>query len=613
MDFDRLTRKLEGLEKASVKGHKVKDLSLIMRCPEIWQLAYANIYSNKGAMTEDVDNIVRDGMSTERCSSIIELIKSEKYKPKPVRRVYIPKKNGGRRPLGVPSSNDKLVQSVIKILLEQIYEPIFKETSHGFRPNKSCHTALQSIKYGWKSIKWLIEFDIKGCFDNINHDVLINLLERKIDDKRFIRVIKLFLKAGYMEDWVYHQTYSGAPQGSIASPLLANIYLHELDIFISELISEFSIGKIRPANTEHAAVTKKILRLRKEIANGNASESVIKELKELQSLQITLPFSIENTEKYKRLKYCRYADDFICGVIGSYKDAKHIMQTVSDFLRNELNLETSPDKTRIVRATKGVEFLGYNVLVIWGNRLRKLKTGEYYHLKRTINGNVLFRVPKHKIYEFCRDKRYGNLHELKSKHRGALLNCSEFEIVEMYNAELRGFANYYSLARDVKDELSRLAYLTTSSLVKTLAVKRKTSIPKVYAELKRGNNLHLRYKIGEKTKSIRIFTLKQLDKSIKVSDEKPLIEHLYRKGTELTKRMIANQCELCGNTDRPIEVHHIHKLKDLKKKPYLENWEKVMIARNRKTLILCSGSADSCHKLLHKGQLPDMRAKVNKV
>ena len=608
MDFDRLNRKLEGSGKASTNGQKVKDLSPIMRHPEIWQLAYANIYSNKGAMTEGIDDTTLDGMSMERFTSIIESIKDEKYKPKPVRRVYIPKRNGDRRPLGVPTGNDKLVQSVIKILLEQIYEPVFQDTSHGFRPNRSCHTALKSVKNRWTSVKWLIEFDIKGCFDNIDHEVLINLLEKRIDDKRFIRLIKLFLKAGYMEDWIYNLTYSGTPQGGIVSPLLANIYLHELDLFVSELISGFHKGKYRPMNPEHAKVTKKIMAIRNDLSDNGKSESAIKELKKLERLQKTLSFSVENTEKYKRLKYCRYADDFICGVIGSYKDAKHIMQAITDFLRIELNLETSPDKTKIVRATKGIEFLGHEVLIATGEKVMRFKTGNYYHLKRTINGNILFRVPKHKIYAFCRDRKYGNLFERKAKHRGALMNCSEYEIVETYNAELRGLANFYSLARDVKSELASLAYLIQTSLVKTLAVKRKVTVPKIYASLKRKNDFYLDYKVGNKAKSVRIFALKHLSKSAEVIDEKPpLTEYLYKQGTELTKRISAKQCEYCGSNDKPVEVHHIRKLKDLNKKPHLENWEKVMIARNRKTMILCAGSADSCHSLLHKGQLPDKR------
>lgn len=607
MDFAKLNRKLEGLMKASCKGQKGKNLHEIMRCPEIWQIAYANIYGNKGSMTAGVDNITLDGMSTERFSKLINDIKSGKYIPKPVRRVYTPKKSGDSRTLGVPSSDDKLVQGVIKILLEQIYEPIFHESSHGFRPNKSCHTALMNIRYGWKGMKWFVDFDIKGCFDNIDHEILIELLERRIEDKRFIGLVKAILKAGYLEDWKYNQTYSGTPQGGIVSPLLSNIYLHELDVFMSKTIKRFDTGKRRPANPEYASVTKQILKLRKRMSSGEVTRAEKEELKELQELQKKLPQAIQDTEAYKRLRYCRYADDFICGVIGSYKDATAVMQTVTDFLQNNLKLEVSPDKTKIVRSTKGSEFIGYHAKVRWGNRLRKIKTGKQYHLKRTTSGVVQLSVPKHKIREFCREKGYGDLQLMKSVHRGKLLTCSELEIVTAFNAELRGFANYYSLARDVKQELNSMCYLARMSLIKTLASRNKTSITKVYSKLKVHNGYSLKYKVNGKHHTAKIFRLNDLSKATVATDEKPSTEHLYRQGSELSRRMEARKCEFCGSTDRPVEVHHIRKLKDLKRKRHLENWEKIMIARNRKTLILCAGSTESCHYLLHKGKLPDMR------
>lgn len=165
VEFDRLSRKLEGLEQASKNGYRVRNLNEIMRQPEIWYEAYANIYSNKGAMTRGIDEDTLDGMSKERINNIINPLKEETYKPKPVRRVYIPKKDGKKRPLGVPSGDDKLVQEVVRIILERIYEPIFSDNSHGFRKGKSCHTALEQIQKTWTGVKWFIEFDIKGFFD----------------------------------------------------------------------------------------------------------------------------------------------------------------------------------------------------------------------------------------------------------------------------------------------------------------------------------------------------------------------------------------------------------------------------------------------------------------
>ena len=609
MDFDRLNRKLEGLEKASTKGQKVKDLTALMRCYEIWQLAYANIYSNKGAMTEGIDNVTLDGMSSKRFQKLIAQIKSNKYKPKPVRRVMIPKKDGNSRPLGIPSGDDKLVQGVIKIILEQIFEPIFIDKSHGFRPRKSCHTALKQIKYGWKSMKWLVEFDIKGCFDNINHDILIYLLEKKIDDKRFINLIKSFLRAGYMEDWKHNLTYSGTPQGGILSPILSNIYLHELDLFVENLIERFNVGNLRPVNQEYTKLSTKIFKLRQRMIKKGLEEGDKTELKELQSLRREMPYTIENTSDYMRLVYCRYADDFICGVIGSFKQAMQIKDEISNFLKAYLELDVSPEKTKIVRATKGIEFLGYEVKVEWGERYRKVKQGKHFHLKRTINGNVLLRMPKHKAIEFCRKKEYGNYQSRKFMHRGMLFSCSNYEIVETYNAEFRGFANYYILAREIKRDVVRLALMFEGSLVKTLAVKNKVSVRTIYRRLKSKNELILEHEINGKAKKIRIFKPKHLEPHKEISgdvDRQSRLEYLYKQGTELTKRMKDSICEICGKAGYT-EVHHVRKLKDLNKKRNLKNWERVMIARQRKTLVVCAENADSCHQLIHKGQLPDKR------
>ena len=183
-----------------------------------------------------------DGFSEQYVTAIIEALRTGSYEPKPVRRTYIQKKNGKLRPLGLPVFADKLVQEAIRMILEAIYEPIFSIYSHGFRPGKSCHTALAMIKHEFTGAKWFIEGDIKGCFDNIDHSTLIGVLNRKIKDARFLNLIRMFLKSGYMEDWDFHETYSGCPQGGIISPILANVYLNELDRYITQLKKEFDHG-----------------------------------------------------------------------------------------------------------------------------------------------------------------------------------------------------------------------------------------------------------------------------------------------------------------------------------------------------------------------------------
>lgn len=210
--------------------------------PDIYFIAYQHLYSNKGAGTKGVNDDTADGFSEQYVTAIIEALRTGSYEPKPVRRTYIQKKNGKLRPLGLPVFADKLVQEAIRMILEAIYEPIFSIYSHGFRPGRSCHTALAMIKHEFTGAKWFIEGDIKGCFDNIDHSTLIGVLNRKIKDARFLNLIRMFLKSGYMEDWDFHETYSGCPQGGIISPILANVYLNELDRYITQLKKEFDHG-----------------------------------------------------------------------------------------------------------------------------------------------------------------------------------------------------------------------------------------------------------------------------------------------------------------------------------------------------------------------------------
>jgi RNA-directed DNA polymerase len=406
-----------------------------------------------------------------------------------------------------------------------------------------------------------------------------------------------------MEDWKYNQTYSGTPQGGIISPILSNIYLHELDDFVGKLIQDFNVGKTRPPNPEYDNIGQKIHYRQKKLRKHGRNEQVIKEIKELQEQRLGIPSVIENTDRYKRLRYCRYADDFLCGVIGSFTDAKEIMHSITTFLKYDLHFEVSEEKTGIKRATRNIEFLGYKIKVIYSQRMVKNKVGRTVHTQRILQGFIRLSTPEHKIVNFAKSHDYGVYVTNKANHRPYLLTSSEVEIVTMYNSEIRGFANYYALAGNVKYELSKLTHLAFRSLIKTLAGRGKTKMSTIYKRLKQGNEWSLKYKVGNAWRGLKIFQLKHLIKQPNGKDLIPLTEHLYTTGTELTQRMNANLCEYCGNKSRPMEVHHVRKLKDLQSKKHLENWERVMIARNRKTLILC----DKCHHLLHQGKLPDIR------
>lgn len=238
--------------KATSENYQYERIYRNLYNQNFYLLAYQKIYNNKGSMTKGIDGQSLDGMGMERINKIIERLKNHTYKPNPVKRKYIPKKNGKTRPLGIPSADDKLVQEVIRMILESIYEPTFSKQSHGFRPNKSCHTALEQIQWNYTGVKWFVEGDIKGCFDNIDQHILMGILRRKIRDEYFLGLIWKFLRAGYIDEWEYYETYSGAAQGSIISPILSNIYMNELDVFMSEYKNTFDKGEKRSDNKEYS-------------------------------------------------------------------------------------------------------------------------------------------------------------------------------------------------------------------------------------------------------------------------------------------------------------------------------------------------------------------------
>ena len=610
---DTVKKRLEALGDLSRQGKRINGLYRLMESPELWLQAYAKVHANAGATTKGVDQVTMDGFAMERVSKIIALLKEHRYRFKPVRRAYIPKANGKSRPLGVPSGDDKLVQEVVRALLERIYEPVFSDASHGFRPQRSCHTALRHMQRTWSGVVWLVDLDIQSFYDRIDHEVLITLLERKIDDQRFIALIKAMLKAGYVEDWVFHRTYSGAPQGGICSPIYANVVLHELDQFMETMQASYHRGKSRAANPAYRAYTEKIRSLRGHItrkrAQGEPESPEIRALKrhilEVDAARKTLPVGDPWDTGYRRLRYCRYADDIAIGLIGPKDDAKHVMDQVKRFLAEHLHLHTADEKSGIYHASEGIRFLGYDVRTYSGARVRKVKRrgSSFYTLCRTVAKDVQLHVPREKVRAFCQRKGYGDWDRLRSIHKPGWLSRSHVEIIQAYNAELRGFANYYSLAIDVKQVLNRLEYLWKGSLWKTLANKHKTSLGKIAERLKHGRDYSYRYRVNGGERQLKLYALKDLKRPSKLwamVDVEPTIAQYTWSRTEIVQRLNAQRCEYCGQDAGYFEVHHVRKLKDLAGK---ERWQQVMATMHRKTLVLCH----VCHDLLHKGTLPDWR------
>jgi RNA-directed DNA polymerase len=443
---DSVIRRLGALGEVSRSGKRVDGLFRLMESPLLWMEAYANIYANKGATTRGVNHNTLDGFTDERVVNLQTLLKENRYRPQPVRRIYIPKSDGRQRPLGTSTGDDKLVQEVVRLILERLYEPIFSDGSHGFRPKRSTHTALSDIQHKWTGVKWFVNVDITGFYDNIDHQVLLNLLSEKIDDKRFINLIRLMLKAGYMEDWKFQATYSGTPQGGIASPILANIYLHELDRFMEEEAVEFEKGKRRAPNVEYRRLTNLIYSLRKKIdlakerGNQTLANERISEIKRLDHERKSMSSGNPWDPDYRRLLYCRYADDFAIGVIGTKEDAKGVMEKVGDYVKASLRLDISPEKSGITHAREGMKYLGYTVRTYSRPKtVRTKRAHTRYTTQKAISERVLLGIPGHKITDFMRKNGY--VRNGKASHRPQWLWRSDAEIMLGYNAEMRGFAN----------------------------------------------------------------------------------------------------------------------------------------------------------------------------
>lgn len=591
---------LKYIEIVKSRGQRKLQLERVyrnMRQEALFLAAYGKLAANKGATTPGVDpEDTIDGMNLKRIDRIIGQLKAGTYQWKPVRRTHIDKKKSTKkRPIGNPSFNDKLVQEVIRRILEAYYEPQFSDLSHGFRPGRGCHTALKQVSK-WHGTKWFIEGDVANCFDTIDHQTLLNIIQRSIPDRRFLKLLKELLAAGYVEDWQYNHTYSGVPQGGIVSPILSNIILNELDQYIeTNLIPQYTKGKTRRTNPEYVRIQQQI---RKARTAGKREQ-----IKELYHELRKLPAGDPTDETFKRLRYCRYADDWILGYTGTKVEAEEIKQKIGDFL-GAIHLDLSEEKTLITHATsERARFLGYEIYTSTSNRLTTSKSHQMTNVKtRAISYKLMLSVPQAVTNEWIQQ------HTRKGKpiHRSELLNDSEFDIITTYDREFQGLANYYCMAHDVSRHLYRIKHVMTQSMAKTLAAKRKKNVAWAYRTFKHkfetgvtGFRLVIDRE-SPKEPLIAKFGAKPIhyDKNPPyIKDEKP--QPLAGR-TELIDRLLADKCELCGSTQE-VKVHHVRALKDVKKKyggkRYPPPWAIFMMERRRKTVVVCN----ECHLQIHNG------------
>ena len=552
---------------------------------ELYLLAYGNIYSNSGAMTPGASEETADGMSEDKIDQIIGLMRHERYRFAPARRVYIPKKNGKLRPLGLPSWSDKLVGEVVRLLLEAYYEPVFSERSHGFRKGRGCHTALREINNTWTGTTWFIEGDISDCFGSFSHEILLGILAEKIHDQRLLRLIRNMLRAGYLEDWEYHDTLSGSPQGGVVSPILSSIYLHKLDEFVEqELIPQYTRGARRKGHPEYKRVKNRLAKARQR-GDRAAARDLEKQLRTLPSVDPADP-------GYRRLRYLRYADDHLLGFTGPKAEAGEIKARLARFLRETLGLELNQQKTLITHArSQPARFLGYHVTVQHNDTTRTAG-------RRSANGNIALRVPPDVIKAQCaRYREHG-----KPWHRPRLQNLDDYDIVWIYGAEYRGVVNYYLLAQDVW-RLHTLHWHALTSMLKTLAAKHRSTVTKMAARHRatittsdgpRACYEARKHREGKKDLVARFggITLRQ-DRRAVIRDPAPAPAAHPRK--ELVKRLRKRECELC-ETGTTVTVHQVTGLKQLGEPgPGQPAWAALMAKMRRKTLIVCT----ACHDWIH--------------
>jgi group II intron reverse transcriptase/maturase len=575
------------------RGLPLEDVYRQLFNPALYLLAYGKIARNAGALTPGSTAETADGMSLQTIHAIIAALRQERYRWTPVRRVSIPKAGGKRRPLGLPTWSDKLLQEVIRLILEAYYEPQFSDRSHGFRPGRGCHTALTEICRTWSGTVWFVEGDITQCFDQLDHAVLLAILREQIHDHRFLRLIANLLTAGYLEDWRYHRTLSGTPQGGIVSPILASIYLDRLDRFVETvLIPDFTRGTTRRRNGAYRRLQDRRQRLRRR-GDTRAARALLVQ-------QRQLPAGDPVDPGYRRLRYIRYADDFLLGFAGPRTEAETIKQRLGAFLRETLALELSEAKTRITHGrTEAARFLGYDVVVLHDNT--KCTNGV-----RSISAGIGLKVPGVVVRDRCaRFLRHG-----KPVHQPQRVNDAVFSIIASYAQEYRGVVDYYRLAYNLH-RLQRLAWVMETSLTKTLAAKLRLSVARVYRRFgsrvptKHGSRCVLQASVERDGKPPLVATWGRTNlmrKTDAVLIDTPA--QVWNGRTEIVERLLAETCELCG-AQQQVEVHHIRALKDLTQpgRPAKPAWMRTMAARHRTKLVVCR----ACHLAIQHGR-PRRRA-----
>lgn len=553
-----------------------------------------------------IDGISKKEFDPEQLIKLAHELKSQKYRPKPTKRVGIPKPNGGTRYLGLSSQRDKVVQASLLVALEEVLEPTFSQLSFGFRKRLGCHHALKEIKMKWQNVVWVINIDISKFFDTIHHDILIRKVSQYCDQATTELVIKL-IKAGYVD--IFNLANSeerltkGTPQGSLISPILSNLYLDELDKFVEQqLLKVWNRGDSRPMSNEYRKHTQLSDEDKEFLAKFPELRDEVIKVKHNRWVKQGLPSKELGDPNFRRLHYVRYADDFILGYVGPKEEAEKITMRIKEFLHEHLSLETNPDKSTIKHASeRGIKYLGVYLRYLPNNRLRinsSSEKGDVKLLKATSYNSAQLRAPIVELMEKAVNKGYAKRSKSGIARATACIKMSSLEdeqIVNRFSKIIRGILEYYSCVNS-RSDLWNVIALYKKSCALTLAHKHKLrSANEVFKRY--GPKLKVSNPLGKGTTELYYpttlgtkidFKTRKDNITMELLNESPL-QGSYMQNP---KTSLVCQFEGCKATEK-LEEHHTNPLRNISKQ--LTAFEKSLIAKKRKTITLCQEH----HKTLH--------------
>jgi len=596
-----------------------KDFRGLLKQDSLWFAAYFKI--NNISNTPGPDGEFLDSLTKKRILKLRELVLKNEFTWE--KEIMIPKSGepGKLKSLNISTINDKLVLEVIRMIIEPIFELKFSNLSHGFRPNRSCHTALKWMNTNMKDSIWYIEVDIKNYFPSIDQKIFMEICKKRIHDPIILKLLRTGFKANILQQ--DHKSYLpelGTPQGGILSPLLSNIYLDELDKYMKDLCDQYQ-GSIKPGNRKKNPLAVKLLR------TGQKSEYY----------RMKIPSRIHNEIEYRNCKYIRYADDFVIGILGPYSMAIEIRDKVNNFLLHKLNVKLSLEKTKITHISKGIEFLGYKFS-------RKL-----IFVKQSYNERIVLRKMTIPILDVNMKKVIDHLALAKFCTGDGtpipvfrFLRLPQSEVNQKVNSILRGLCEWWSIAGNRRQAIARVAYIIRYSIAKMYAAKFKLSRVAAVFKIARNN---LSKPLGARVKSVvgadesntpigkkeklrgilfdRYYTIpKPLGNKLKPNwvpeyilllqknklEVSKFLENIWIIKKSITKNPLASMswklekalssqgapCVICGSFE-DIQMHHKRSLKDIPKS--MNTIQKHIIAIQREQIPLCRKH----HLTVHKG------------